>query len=225
LWSSVCLVIDPDRDGPTRAFDPCLWTDPTGRLWLFWAQGYERQADGRSGVWAMSTPDPDSAHPTWSEPERLSDGIMMNKPIVLQTNEWLLPVASWFTEGSAGVVASRDQGGTWELIGKANVPDEGDRSCDEHQIVELRDGSLRMWIRTRYGIGESCSRDRGRTWTEVLPSSIRHPTSRFHIRRLASGNLLLVKHGPLNERTGRSHLTAYLSLDEASSWVGGLLLD
>jgi hypothetical protein len=192
---------------------------------LFWAQGYERQADGRSGVWVMSTPDPDSLHPAWSPPERLSDGIMMNKPIVLQTGEWLLPVASWFTEGSAGVISSVDQGSSWKLIGRANVPVKENRSCDEHQIVELRDGTLWMWIRTAYGIGESRSRDRGHTWTEVKPSALRHPTTRFHIRRLGSGNLLLVKHGPLNEQTGRSHLTAYLSRNDGASWLGGLLLD
>ena len=224
-WSPVCMVVDPDGEGPTRAFDPCLWTDPTGRLWLFWAQGYERQADGRSGVWTMSTPDPDRAHPVWSQPQRLSDGIMMNKPIVLRTGEWLLPVASWFTEGSAGVVFSQNQGGSWELIGRANVPVKKDRSCDEHQIVELPDGTLWMWIRTTYGIGESRSLDRGRTWTEVAPSVVQHPTSRFHIRRLFSGNLLLIKHGPLGKRIGRSHLTAFLSRDDGASWVGGLLLD
>ena len=43
--------------------------------------------------------------------------------------------------------------------------------------------------------------------------------------RLASGNLLLVKHGPLDTRTSRSHLTAYLSKDDGKTWGGGLLLD
>jgi hypothetical protein len=27
-------VIDPS--GPVRAYDPCLWHDPRGRLCLFW---------------------------------------------------------------------------------------------------------------------------------------------------------------------------------------------
>lgn len=224
-WSPVCLVIDPDGDGPTRAFDPCLWIDPTDRLWLFWAQGYERQADGRSGVWAMSTANPDSASPAWTDPVRICDGIMMNKPIVLRTGEWLLPVATWFAEGSAGVVASTDAGISWQRIGGANVPVRDDRSCDEHQMVELADGTLLMWVRTGYGIGESRSKDGGRTWTDVVPGRLEHPTTRFHLRRLDGGGLLLVKHGPLEERTGRSHLTAYLSRDEGESWSGGLLLD
>jgi hypothetical protein len=192
---------------------------------LFWAQGYERQADGRSGVWAMWTLEPDSEAPTWTDPVRLGDGIMMNKPIVLRTGEWLLPVANWFREGSASVIASSDQGRTWQTIGAANVPTRDDRSCDEHQLVELGDGSLLMWVRTGFGIGEARSFDRGRTWTEVIPSSVAHPTSRFHLRRLRSGALLVVKHGPLDERTERSHLTAYLSRDDGVSWADGLLLD
>ena len=44
-------------------------------------------------------------------------------------------------------------------------------------------------------------------------------------QRLDSGKLLLVKHGPLNEATGRSHLTAFLSADDGRKWSGGLLLD
>jgi hypothetical protein len=36
---------------------------------------------------------------------------------------------------------------------------------------------------------------------------------------------MMVKHGPLYEKTGRSHLTAYLSDDEGETWYGGLILD
>jgi hypothetical protein len=92
-------------------------------------------------------------------------------------------------------------------------------------IVQRRDGSLWLWVRTRYGIGHSCSTDEGRTWSDVTPSALAHPAARFFVRRLQSGNLLLVKHGPLQQRTGRSHLTAYLSKDDGSTWQGGLLLD
>jgi beta-xylosidase len=35
-WSEPQLVIDPPGDG--RAYDPTLWHDPDGRMWLFWAQ-------------------------------------------------------------------------------------------------------------------------------------------------------------------------------------------
>ena len=224
-WSPVQLVIDPDGAGPVRAFDPCLWHDPLGRLWLFWAQGYERHTDQSSGVWAITSTQSDSDDPGWSEPLRICDGVMLNKPTVLSSGEWLLPVARWRREGSAQVYQSLDQGATWALLGQATVPRQEDRSADEHMIVELTDGRLWMLVRTVYGIGQSVSRDRGKTWSPVEPSAIPHPTARFFIRRLRSGRILLVKHGAMDRRIGRSHLTAFLSEDDGHSWLGGLLLD
>jgi predicted neuraminidase len=223
-WSEEKLVIDPDGDGPVRAFDPQLWLDPVGRLWAFWAQtiGHEGTI---AGVWALTTKDPDDEEPDWSEPRRLTNGVMMGKPIVLSSGEWVLPVSTWReTDGSAKVVVSLDRGRQWQVRGSCHVPQEV-RSFDEHMIVERKDGTLWMLVRTTYGIGESTSSDRGRTWGPLRPSPIQHATSRFFIRRLASERLLLVKHGPIDERTERQDLTAFLSPDEGQTWNGGLLLD
>jgi predicted neuraminidase len=150
---------------------------------------------------------------------------MMNKPTLLSTGEWLLPVAEWRREGSACVYCSDDRGITWALRGKATVPQEEDRNCDEHMVVELRDGRLWMLVRTAYGIGESVSADCGTSWSPVERSRISHPSSRFFVRRLLSGNILLVKNGPIGVRTERSHLTAFISDDDGVTWKGGLLLD
>ncbi|MHB8900588.1 MAG: sialidase family protein, partial [Thermoguttaceae bacterium] len=155
----------------------------------------------------------------------ITEGIMMCKPTVLDDGSWLLPTAIWHREGSCRVVASSDEGKTWALRGTATVPDPKDRNCDEPMIVQRKDGSLWQWVRTRYGIGTSFSTDAGRTWTPVEPSDVAHPAARFFIRRLASGKLLLVKHGPIGERTGRSHLMAFVSADDGRTWQGGLLLD
>lgn len=220
-WQRV-LVLDPDRDGPVRAFDPCLWHDPDGKLWLFWAQRPDaRPAD----CVAITTIDSGNAAARWSAPRRVFEGILMNKPTVTSDGRWLLPAAVWFTNGSARVVASSDHGATFAQIGSANVPDPKDRNCDEHMIVQRKDDSLWMLIRTRYGIGGSVSKDGGRSWTDAVPTTIPHPVSRFFIRRLASGRLLLVRHNPPEKARVRSHLTAYLSDDEGHTWKGGLLLD
>jgi hypothetical protein len=96
---------------------------------------------------------------------------------------------------------------------------------DEHMIVERRDGSLWMLARTLDGIGESVSTDTGQTWTAPQIAML-NKNARFFIRRLASGRLLLVKHGGINETTkSRSHLTAHLSDDDGKTWRGGLVLD
>lgn len=218
------LVIDPDADGPLRAFDPELWVAPDGRLYLFWAQSVGHDG-AKSGVWSLETAEPDAARPSWSSPRRLTDGVMMCKPVVLSTGEWVLPASTWRTnDDSARMVVSTDLGKTWAVRGACNVPAKV-RAYDEHMFFERSDGSLWLLVRTKYGIGESVSTDRGRTWPELTPSPLSHPSARFFVRRLSSGKLLLVKHGPLNEATGRSHLTAFLSADDGLKWSGGLLLD
>ena len=233
-WSDLKLVIDPE--GQVRAFDPCLWIDPTGRLWLFWAQAYHFW-DGRGGVWAITTDEADQENPSWSPPHRLADGVMMNKPTALEDGTWLLPAAAWnipikgggpefeFNMGEltgSNVIASFDQGKTWNLSGQAHIPGV---ACDEHLLVERGNGSIWMLARTEYGIGESISLDKGKTWSPGQPSWLRHiAKARFCIRRLHSGNLIFVNHSSLDGKT-RSHLTAYLSRDDGKTWEGGLLID
>jgi hypothetical protein len=220
-WSDLKFVIDPDGDGPLRTSDPCPWLDPDGRLWLFfWMNG-----GGDTQLFAMHTDNPDAENPDWTTPHAICPGVMMCKPIVASDGTWLLPTAIWRRDQSCRVVASTDKGKTWTLRGTAGVPDPKDRNCDEPMMVQRLDGSLWLLVRTSYGIGESTSTDMGKTWTPVVPSQIPHTASRFFIRRLLSGHLLLVKHGPMDRKTGRSHLTAFVSKDDGKTWEGGLLLD
>lgn len=241
-WSQAKVVIDPELF--VRAYDPCLWMDPKGRLWLFWAQAAVRW-DGRGGVWAIRADKPDGENPKWSAPRRIADGVMMNKPTVTQKGEWLLPVGGWrnikptltqkgldtapyspeslrhvVPHKDSGVVVSRDNGRTFEFLGEAVAPNT---QFDEHMVVERKNGDLWMLVRTTYGIGQSVSKDGGRTWSPG-EKYMDHVVTRFFVRRLASGKLLMVRHNPPAGK-GRSHLTAYLSDDDGASWTGGLLLD
>ncbi len=233
-WSGEILVIVPDIEGQVRAFDPQIWLDPDGRLWFFWAQGVDKPSKlGPSGVWAVTAREADGADAKWSAPRRLGDGVMMCKPLILSDGGWALPVSFWDRreKGSAAMVVSRDRGLTWREQGACDVP-PAVRDHDEHMLVELQDGALWMLVRTKYGIGESVSRDGGITWTALQPAAIPHVRSRFFIRRLHSGNLLLVRHDPvdgaladLTNKGRRSHLTAFLSADDGRTWPWQLLLD
>lgn len=242
-WSKPKVVIDPRWF--VRAYDPCLWTDPKGRLWLFWAQASIKW-DQRGGVWAVMTTNPDQENPKWSQPRRIADGVMMNKPIAAKDGRWLLPVGGWrniktnlaggkgveiapytpetlshpIPHRDSGVVVSADKGKTFNFLGEAQI---ADAQFDEHMVVERRDGSLWMLVRTMYGIGQSTSRDGGKTWSPGTRYAD-HVVTRFFIRRLASGRLLMVRHSPPSGK-GRSHLTAQLSDDDGETWKGNLLID
>ena len=135
-----------------RAFDPCLWIDPLGRLWWFWSQSYTLY-DGRAGVWASVMENPDDDDAAWSTPIRICHGIMINKPTILSTGEWLFPCAVWKCRDSefnrleeerfSNVYISDDQGKNFRLQGRADVPD---RAFDEHMIVEKRTGPYGCWF-------------------------------------------------------------------------------
>ena len=153
---------------------------------------------------------------------------MMYKPTVLADGTWLFPVAHWGEAPSASVYASVDGGRTFEERGGVTLPQER-RLFDEHQIVELCDGTLRAYIRTKGDIDclwEAESPDGGRTWGEPRPSALPHVSSRVFVRRLASGKLLLVKNGAPGDRpTERRDMTAYLSDDDGKTWPHALVLD
>lgn len=219
----------PASDG-TRCFDPTLWIDPKGRLWYIFNRGNKDTA--KHDVWARICDDPDASVPIWGAEFRVGYDapftFRMNKVTVLSTGDWLMPVThaeksihDWFAGAKQlqGVGISTDEGRTWKLHGAVKSP----QWALENMITELKDGRLWMLIRTGSGVlWQSHSTDRGRTWSEGTASTIKSPGSRFFIRRLASGNLLLVNH---HNFTGRSHLTARLSTDDGMTWSDGLLLD
>jgi sialidase-1 len=242
-WSKPQLVIDaqdPSLNEKRAVQNGNLWTDPLGRLWLFFDQSMT-DFDGRAGVWYTLCPNPGSAKPEWTKPVRIWHGTAKSKPIVLSTGEWILPVSllnrgiidkvpgtylnSYHELDSlrmANVFVSTDQGKNWIRKSGVRFPDP---SYDEHHIVERKDGTLWMTARTNNGIWQSTSSDIGMTWSSP-EKYLEHISSRHFIRRLQSGNLILIKHGELNERTKlRSKLMAFLSDDEGKTWQGGLMID
>lgn len=242
-WKEIQVVAPTRAD--ERAYDPTLWLDPDGKLWWSWSQcvttGIWDVFDGRSGVWVAVCDDPDTDSPVWSAPRRIAEGVMMNKPTVLSDGSWAFPTALWgiYPEKLSPEYASiarsnfsvtRDKGRTFELVVGPDVPD---RCFDEHMLIEQRDGVWHAFVRTHYGIGQAFSDDRGGTWRDVGDSELDGPNSRFAVRRLKSGNLLLINHQfpvtlPGEKRAVwgcREKLTAWLSRDDGSSWQGRLMLD
>lgn len=221
-WLDPAAVADAGKDA--RCFDPCLWIDPLGRLWFFWSVMPDH------AVWAAVCDTPDRTPLQFCEPFIVGRDVMMNKPIVLPGGDWLLPIAVWDAsirhicvseeeDRRPFVYKSNDNGRSFVRLGGPKV---AHRSYDEHMVLELKDHSLLMLTRTVDGIAESRSYDGGETWLKGKKSAIQGPSSRFFLRRLASGRVLLINHYDFN---GRNNLTAMLSEDECRTWQGFLLLD
>ena len=209
-----------------RCYDPCLWIDPLNRLWFTWACAPEQ------AVYGAVCENPDAEVLKWSEIKKIGNDVMMNNPIVRKNGEWLFPITVWAQNVWAGGVKSSadsdkkafaylsyDDGKSFHKLGGVDAPQ---RSYDEHMIIELNENELAMFIRTHYGIAVSYSYDGGSTWTEAKDSGLGGPDSRFHIRRLKSGRLLLINHYNFK---GRNNLTAMLSEDNGKTWKYKLLLD
>ena len=226
-----------------------LWTDPQGKLHLFFmlSLGY---FDGRGGCWDAVCENPDDDSPTWSLPRRIWHGCALNKPTVLADGSWLLPINLWDrnkiridghhaafhdlghrtdifseldNERKTYCFASKDQGESWMRLG--GVVNRINRTFDEPMLIERRDNSLMMLQRDTTGITECESFDAGMTWSEPKRFQLGNASSRFFLAKLASGRILLIKHSNPAEPGRRSHLSAYLSDDDGKSWYGDMLID
>ena len=229
-WSDPVAVFKPEPVDKARTGDGHLWTDPQGRLW--WVVNRLLRDDPSPGPrtsWAFLDVHPDDAQPQWSKPILLGPGVGLNKPTVLSTGEWLTPLDNFsadpkatdvrFTKG-AKVYASRDQGASWAFRGAAEIPAV---SFAEHMLAERKDGSLWLLARTSYGIAQSTSADHGQTWSLGEPFTREmNVNTRFFLRRLKSGRMLLVVN---NDPKRRTQLTAMLSDDDGRTFPHRLLLD
>jgi len=227
-WGEPWVVVS--MPGGTRVYDPCLWHDPEGRLWLFYNQANLETRE--YSVLARVAQSSELPALEWSEPRHIPLGapfaFRLNKPTVLASGVWVLPVtwartapAGWFagSEQLQGIAMSRDHGCTWSFHGAVEAP----HWALEGMVVERQDGLLSLYIRTGAGvIWHSGSQDGGLTWSPGVPTDIVNPGVRFFIRRLRSGRLLLIN---TPNPSARTRLLAYLSNDDGASWVGGLELD
>ncbi len=232
-WSDAEWIITPTLG--CRTFDPCLFTAPDGRLCLFWAQckstALHEIFDGKNGVWFASVSNPDASPEEFqfTTPVRISDGVMMNRPVVLSTGEWALPISQWNhrnykeenPQGGAQMIVSSNNGQSFSLRGFTHIPKEI-ASFDEHSFYELPDHRLGMLIRIAGGFAEAFSSDSGKTWTPPVKSTIPGPDSRGFLGTLPSGRLLLVHN---NDSRKRRNMTAALSDDGGKTWPYKLLLD
>ncbi len=122
---------------------------------------------------------------------------------------------------------SDDGGKSWRAskdAHQANTPDGKRVTLQEPGVVQLKDGRVMMFARTRSGCQYvSYSADGGDTWTVPGPSNIFSPCSPATIERIPStGDLLLIwndhQNIPPALRGKRTPLTVAISKDDGRTW-------
>jgi predicted neuraminidase len=197
VWSAPMRL----SDDPTRSEqNPLLFPAPDGTLWLIWTAQISGNQDTALVRYRVSEDNGRS----WGPIATLFDapatgGIFMRQPVVVLDNgDWLLPV--WYCKSTpgkkwvgdqdtAGVMISTDQGRTWR---ENELPDS--LGCVHMSIVDLHDGTLAAFFRSRWADNVYVSRsgDRGRSWTAPAPTALPNNNSSIQVTRLANGHLAMV---------------------------------
>ena len=200
-------------DDPTRSEqNPLLFNAPDGRLWLLWTA----QVSGNQDTAIIRRRISADGGRSWGAIETLFGeqpgfGTFLRSPIVVLDNgDWLLPiwrctkppVGAWIGDlDTSSVMISADAGATWTEIA---VP--GSTGCVHMSIVDLRDGTLAAFYRSRWAdrIYRSQSSDGGRSWSAPEPTELPNNNSSVMVTRLADGRLAIVyNHSSEADATGR----------------------
>jgi len=184
---------------------------------------------------------------TWSEkvctiPQEGYYVVNNDRVIQLSSGRLLVPAAyhpcsdgtskTWSSRGISMCFLSDDNGETWhksqtELEG----PERSKSGLQEPGVIELKDGSIMMLMRTDQGCQFcSYSYDGGETWTPAQPTELLSPCSPATVKRIpTTGDLLLIwnDHSGEYARFGnkRTPLTAAISRDEGQSWENKKIIE
>ena len=224
VWTAPkLLATDPFRS----VGNGVIWQSPDGIVWLFYVVRYG-ETWSTSRIQAKISRDNGE---TWSDSFVVAQeaGMMVrNKPIVLSSGDYLLPI--YHETGEDREIVGPEStsrflrfnpktGSEWQASGvirsaKGNI---------QPAPVEVTKNFLVAYCRRGGGYGKGTegwlvraeSHDGGRTWSEGKDSTFPNPNSAVDFLKLASGNLLLVYN---DSGTERVPLTVALSEDVDKSY-------
>lgn len=233
-WSEPLLVIPSSYEYNIHALDIQLFIDPDGALHVLWVQnntapipenrpkakegqpiaffdGYMFNDFGHS-EWETVCYDPDAENPEFSEPRYIHQGFLRCKPTFLNNGDWLCFAYDQLAD-RYGYSISEDKGQSFtHYYGAKKLS----TYFDEAMAYQRKDGSVRMFARTNLGeLAECLSYDNGRTWSNAALSGIVAADTRFFVKRLPSGRILLICN---EDRKIRKNMTVCLSEDDGASW-------
>lgn len=233
-WSEPLLVIPSNKELMIHALDIQLWTDPDGKLHVFWVQNNVKPEpetmptaredqplvavegylfdDFCHSMWEIVCENPDAEEPRFSTPRMLDKGFLRCKPTVLKSGRWLFFNYDQIDE-RYGYSISDDKGKSFRhAYGKKKLS----TVFDETMAYQKNDGSIRVFARTSLGeIAEFYSFDDAESFTEPTLSGIVGANTRHYVSRTPTGRIILVKN---DSREKRINMTVCLSDDDGESF-------
>ena len=181
---------------------------------------------------------------SWSEPTEIANVpflYLVNRNdslIQLRSGRLILPVSfhpyTSKQNGGQGIALyflSDDGGASWRRSRECCYPHHSlSRGLMEPGVVELNDGRLLGWFRTRNGCQyKTFSYDQGETWSEAIPApEFPSPSSPLALKRDPEDNALTAvwnDYSPIRSVRyaggviGRTPLVLARSLDEGQTWI------
>ncbi|MFP5042829.1 sialidase family protein [Parasediminibacterium sp. JCM 36343] len=236
-WLNNKMIValnDSNYYDTNRLYDPCFQNDLHGKISLTFSRNWvskNKDTIDKGSLWITSLfYNKFLGQLVATPPSNIALGVMMNKPIISSDSSSIyFPIARWYVDDSIKqrpfiYKAEIGNNGFTNLRKVGAIPLANKlRFVDEHMIVQLKDNSFYAMIRTaKYGI-YSCSSKDAINWTDCKKITALGATtsSRFHLRKLKSGRLLLI----MNNSTSRTNLKAFLSDDNGLTWPYSLLID
>lgn len=229
-WSSEYMIWDVPDD-TIRLFDPRLFYDQFGKLWLVLIRG------ALKGTYAVEIKNPDCENPAQNlelgEPISWLKAPPAHRPTILSNGRWITPVEVNAKQQVTYICDPNNETGRYPWTTNTKQPAvtafPDNKKYGEAQIIELQGGTLMMLSRLPKtcggGMEISYSYDYGENWTPYQADNgvpYITPSSKFHIQRLESGAILMITHATTGSR---AQLTAYLSYDDGKTYPYSMMLD
>ena len=206
-WSPPAELV---REANTPTWNPVLFHDKTGALWLYYKFG------PRPSEWSGGKISSRDGGKTWSQPEHLPAGIygpIKNKPLVLPDGAIVSGTSvESYQAWTSWIERSTDNGATWTKHGPLLYPGENYASIQPAIASAGRD-RLFAYVRTTRKLGRvgmSESRDGGLTWSSLKLLDLPNPNSGIDAVGLKDGRVLLIYN---HTARGRSPLNLAVSSD------------
>ncbi|HEV7350200.1 sialidase family protein [Telluribacter sp.] len=225
-WSKPQLMAEGiiNKDLRYPCWNPVLFKAREGKLFLFYKVGPSPQE-----WWGMVRTSDDNGQ-TWTQPERLPDGILgpiKNKPIQLANGDILCPSSTETKERwKTHIERTPDLGKTWEKV----AVDPGTAfDVIQPSILQYPNNRLQILCRSKNDrIVEAWSNDGGKTWGQLAKTELLNPNSGTDAVTLKNGTTQLLVYNPTLRGkqwdNGRQKLHVATSRD-GKSWTDVAVLE